>query len=54
MIAKLKRREFIALVRSERIERPLFRAFSLSRANAQQKSLGRRAVGADAFFKLRH
>src|SRR5262249_10839341 len=38
--------------RSERIERPLFRAFGLFRADAQQKSLGRRAVGAGAFFKL--
>src|SRR5262245_6982181 len=38
--------------RSERIERPLFRALGLSRADAQQKSLGRRAVSADASFKL--
>src|SRR5262249_33902778 len=38
--------------RSERIERPLFRALGLSCADAQQKSLGRRAVGADASFKL--
>src|SRR5262249_62194053 len=38
--------------RTERIERPLFPALGLSRADAQQKSLGRRAVGADTFFKL--
>src|SRR5262249_18446066 len=31
----------VKAARSERIERPFFRAFNLSRANAQQKSLGR-------------
>src|SRR5215470_4771522 len=46
------RRLTCAGTRSEGIERPLFRAFGLSRADAQQKSLGRKAVGANAFFKL--
>src|SRR5262249_23705945 len=36
----------------ERVERPLFRAFGLSRTYASQKPLGRKAVRADAFFKL--
>src|SRR5262245_38016563 len=38
--------------RLERIERPLFRAFGLFSPYAQQESLGCRAIGADASFKL--